>query len=108
MPVLGTLANLWIETDGGEDTVNRGGMRISDDIEPFAHVHGAGFRGVYDLGDLDHSRFIIATGQSGNILSPHYRNLMWLWRDNGFLVLAKTQAEMTKESRLRFTLLPRP
>jgi len=107
MPVLGSIANLWIETDGGEYTVNRGGMRISDDINPFSHVHGSGFRGVYNLADLDRSRFIIATGQSGNILSPHYRNLMWLWRDGGFVVLSKSRETLSREARLRITLTPR-
>ena len=107
MPVLGAVANIWVETDGGEDTVNRGGMRITDDADPFAHVHGSGFRGVYNLADLERSRFIIATGQSGNIFSPHYRSLMWLWRDNGFLVLGKSRATLSREARLRLTLLPR-
>jgi len=107
MPVLGSIANLWIETDGGEYTVNRGGMRISDDVNPFSHVHGSGFRGVYNLADLDRSRFIIATGQSGNILSPHYRNLMWQWRDGGFVVLSKTREALAREARLRITLTPR-
>jgi len=107
MPVLGAIANLWIETDGGEDTVNRGAMRIADEVAPFAHVHGSGYRGVYDLADPDRSRFIIATGQSGNILSPYYRSLMWLWRDGGFVVLNKTRDALERESRLRITLLPR-
>jgi penicillin amidase len=107
MPVLGSIANLWIETDGGEYTVNRGGMRISDDANPFSHVHGSGFRGVYNLADLDRSRFIIATGQSGNILSPHYRNLMWQWRDGGFVVLNKSREALAHEARLRITLTPR-
>jgi penicillin amidase len=107
MPVLGAIANLWIETDGGEYTVNRGGMRISDDLQPFSHVHGAGFRGVYNLADLDRSRFVIATGQSGNILSPYYRNLMWLWRDGGFVVLNKSREALAREARLRITLIPR-
>jgi penicillin amidase len=82
-------------------------MRISDDINPFSHVHGSGFRGVYNLADLDRSRFIIATGQSGNILSPHYRNLMWLWRDGGFVVLSKSRETLSREARLRITLTPR-
>ena len=106
VPVLNWIANLSIETDGSEDTVGRGGIRPADDVNPFAHVHGAGFRGVYDLADLDHSRFIIATGQSGHILSPHYRGLMRLWRDGGFIVLGKTYEALAREARLRITLIP--
>ena len=37
--------------------------------------HAASFRGLYDLADLARSRFVAATGQSGNPLSPHYRDL---------------------------------
>ncbi len=107
IPVLGAIANLWIETDGGEYTVNRGGMRIVDEADPFAHVHGSGLRAVYDLADLERSRFVIATGQSGHMLSPHYRGMMWLWRDGGFVVLNKTRADLARQSRLRVTLLPR-
>jgi len=81
LPVVGKLANLEIETDGGDATVNRGAMRVNDPATPFAHVHGPGFRAVYDLHDLKKSRFAIATGQSGNPLSFHYRDLMEDWRD---------------------------
>jgi penicillin G amidase len=106
IPGLAWIANLSIETDGGEDTVNRGGIRPWDERDPFAHVHGAGFRGVYELSDLSRSRFVIATGQSGHILSPHYRGLMQLWRNGGFIVLGKSREAMDREARLRIDLVP--
>jgi penicillin G amidase len=37
-------------------------------------------RAVIDLGDLGASRFVLAGGQSGNPLSPHYGDLFELWR----------------------------
>ena len=46
---------------------------------PFASTHAASYRGLYDLADLDRSRFVATTGQSGNPLSPHYRDLTALW-----------------------------
>ncbi|MCR9267902.1 MAG: penicillin acylase family protein, partial [Alphaproteobacteria bacterium] len=54
---------------------------------PFAHRHGAGLRALMDLSDPDGSRFIIATGQSGNPLSPRYRDLADAWRDGQTLTL---------------------
>jgi penicillin amidase len=45
----------------------------------FTSDFGPGFRGVYDLADLNRSRFMIAPGQSENIRSPHYRDLAALW-----------------------------
>jgi penicillin amidase len=40
----------------------------------------ANTRVVIDLADLDRSRFVLAGGQSGNPLSPHYRDLFALWQ----------------------------
>jgi penicillin amidase len=42
---------------------------------------------IVDLADMDASRFIIAPGQSGNVLSPHYRDLLETWRDHGYVRL---------------------
>src|SRR5262249_28093723 len=106
LPVLRSVADLSIEADGGDDTVNRGGMFVGNEVDPFAQVHGAGFRGVYDLADLDRSRFVIATAQAGHILSPNYAGLMRAWRDGGFVVLAKSHAEMSQGARQRITLVP--
>ena len=36
---------------------------------------------VFDLADLDQSLFMIATGQSGNLMSPHYGDLAQRWAD---------------------------
>jgi penicillin amidase len=43
---------------------------------------------IYDLADLDNSRFMIATGQSGNPLSAHYDDLLETWRDGKYLTIA--------------------
>ena len=40
----------------------------------------ANHRSVIDLGDPERSRFVLAGGQSGNPLSPHYGDLFELWR----------------------------
>ncbi len=56
VPLLGRLFDLSAPTDGGHYTVNRGGVSLKDERAPFAHVHGAGYRGVYDLSNLDNSR----------------------------------------------------
>ncbi len=87
LPVLGRYTNLAIETGGGNYTVNRGASRVNDETSPFANVHGAGFRAVYDLADLSRSRFMIATGQSGNPMSPFYGDMLKGWRDGEALDL---------------------
>lgn len=85
IPVLADLFRSRIATDGDDFTVNRGTYLP----ESFRHVHGAGLRVVYDLSDLSASRFIIATGQSGNPLSQHYDDLMQAWRDNDGLAIGR-------------------
>jgi penicillin amidase len=79
------LTDLSIESDGGDHTVNRGETRGGTSDRPYTHFDGAGLRTIYDLADLDNSRFITATGQSGNFLSPHYRDLLEPWRDGQYI-----------------------
>ena len=60
----------------------------ADTVSPIATVTGhrdgpwvgATYRAVYDLGDPDESHVMIATGQSGNPVSPHYDDLIPRWR----------------------------
>ncbi|MDF1718413.1 MAG: penicillin acylase family protein, partial [Antarcticimicrobium sp.] len=59
-----------------------------EDPAPFLNVHGAGFRGVYDLADPDSSVFIISTGQSGHFLSRHYDDLAQLWRRGEYIPMS--------------------
>ncbi|MDU8941939.1 penicillin acylase family protein [Ovoidimarina sediminis] len=92
-PVLGTTAGLdWVvnirqSTSGGDNTLLRGLTAGTGDA-PFRNVHGAGYRGVYDLADPDSSVFIIATGQSGHPLSRHYDDLGELWRRGEYIPMS--------------------
>ena len=99
IPLIGRLAGASIEVDGGNDTINRAASRLADPDHPFAAVHGAGFRGVYDLGDLGNSRFVLSTGQSGNPLSRHYRDMTSLWRDGAGIRLNATRDELEARRR---------
>ena len=87
IPAIGQYFNVRREVDGGAYTVNRGNMRMSTKGEPFASVHGAAYRAIYDLGNLKQSRFIVAPGQSGNWFSPHYDDLISLWQNGGSLTI---------------------
>jgi penicillin amidase len=53
----------------------------------FESVHGPAFRAVYDLADLDHSLFVVAPGQSGNLLSSHAGDFLRRWRDGVTIML---------------------
>ncbi len=75
--VIGPLATWRIPQPGDDSTVFRGSPRPPG----WDSVHGPGYRGVYDLADLDRSLFGVAPGQSGNPLSPDAASLMQRWRD---------------------------
>lgn len=87
IPVIGKFFNVRLPSDGGPYTVNRGSTRIRDPRHPFVSVHGAGYRGVYDLANPAKSRYIIAPGQSGNYFSSHYKDLAKRWRDGGYITM---------------------
>jgi len=68
--------------------VDRGGLAS----EGFTDVHGPEYRGVYDLADLDRSRFVMAPGQSGHILSGLAGSFLQRWRDGQSVTIGREPA----------------
>jgi penicillin amidase len=56
---------------------------------------------VYDLADLDRSLFVVAPGQSGNLLSRHAWDFLRRWRDGGTVTLGPAPDHV--EERVRLT-----
>ena len=112
-PVLGDVAmlrhfvNIRQSTSGGDHTLMRGRTR-GGEVDPYANVHGAGYRGVYDMSDPESSVFIIATGQSGHPLSRHYDDLGALWRRGEYIPMT-LDPELARAGGVGITRLePRP
>ncbi len=105
IPGLRSFTDLVVETDGGDHTLNRGQTRQGGPT-PFSHVHGSGYRAVYDLGDLDRSRYIIATGQSGNPFSPHYGDMLDRWRAGEFVTIGGNREDVRRQAANTLTLMP--
>jgi penicillin amidase len=59
------------------------------------------------LADLSRSRFIVATGQSGNPLSPHYGDMLTRWRDGGHVEIATDRNSALRRATAILTLVPR-
>ncbi len=78
-PFLKYFVNIHQSTSGGDNTLMRG-RSAGTGADPFLNVHGASYRGVYDMADPNSSLFVISTGQSGHPLSRHYDDLGELWR----------------------------
>ena len=87
VPFLKWIVNIRQTTSGGDNTLMRG-VTAGDGPLPFANVHGAAYRGVYDFADPDSSVFITATGQSGHPLSRHYDDLGELWRRGEYVPMS--------------------
>jgi penicillin amidase len=84
LPVVGEIASRRVTVPGDNTTLFRGGNgRLGD----FEALHGAGYRGVYDLADLERSRFVVTPGQSGNIFSPHAWDMLKLWQAGATVTL---------------------
>lgn len=68
-------------------TIANGGNRYTVDVapanlnNPYVQTHVPSYRQIIDMSDLRNSRFIQTTGQSGNLLSPHYDDFIEPHRD---------------------------
>jgi penicillin amidase len=104
IPLLGKLFDTGLPASGGDETVNRAGYVPGDGVH-YPDVHGPGYRAVYDLADLESSRMIIATGQSGSPFSPHYGDLAQRWETGDALQLRGTEDELAQTGlgRIGFT-----
>ena len=96
IPLLGWLTTTRVAVPGDDSTVDRQGGRSPT----FDSVHGAAYRGVYDLADLDRSKFVIAPGQSGHPLSRHAGDFISRWRDGGTITLGALPERVTATIRL--------
>ena len=95
IPVLGSLTTISLPSPGDDNTVDRGGTNAA-----LRSVHGAEYRGVYDLANLDRSLFIIAPGQSGNPFSGHARDFALRWRNGATIMLGQAAADITGTVKL--------
>jgi penicillin amidase len=97
VPLLRDIASVRFASDGGAHTLNRAnpGYRGS---RPFDSVHGAGYRAVYDMSDLDNSRFAIPLGQSGNMMSRWSTSFLENWKALRYAEIAGTRAELMRSA----------
>jgi penicillin amidase len=88
-------------TGGDPFTLNVGQYHLDKADAPYANRHAASLRAVYDLSNLDNSRFIYQTGQSGNVFSSRYRNMSETWVGVRYRVLTMKPAQWRSTLELR-------
>lgn len=99
IPGLDRLTRISTPSAGDGETVSRAGMRAEQE-GLFGNVHGAGFRGVFDLSDPAGAWVVIATGQSGHPMSRHWSDQMPAWRDGALLRLGPIEGAAAGRVRL--------
>lgn len=85
---------------GDHVTINMGFYRHSN---PFAHTVGASLRLIIDMARWEESGFVLVSGQSGHVLSPHYRDQNQLWREGKRLHLASSESDSQTDNSLLLT-----
>lgn len=87
---------------GSASSPMHAGYRAAD----FRVTHGASFRMVVDLADLDRSVTINAPGQSGDARSAHYADLAPLWAQGEYVPMLYTDAAIAAATHFTWSLVP--
>ncbi|HWO14425.1 MAG TPA: penicillin acylase family protein [Polyangiaceae bacterium] len=94
LPLVGAWFDTVLGTGGGNDTVNLAEYLIGDTEAPLTARYGPSYRAIYDLADPEASSFIVGVGQSGNPLSPFYRNFAERWARGERVAMTTHRAEL--------------
>lgn len=107
VPLLRSLFDVELPTDGANDTVNLGEYALEEHDEPFVSRYGPGLRAVYDLAAPEQSLFMIGPGQSGHPWSPYYRNLSDRWAHAEYVPIRTERAVLARAALGTLVLRPR-
>jgi penicillin amidase len=107
VPLLARFFNVRVASPGDAYTVNVGRFNLADEQQPFANRHAASLRALYDLSDLEQSRFMHSSGQSGNPLLPGYRNFARRWVAVDYIPMQMRRALVEQQQLGTLRLLPR-
>lgn len=102
---LAGLFNVTVESSGGPYTLLRGQTDFGKD-NPFLSRHGSVYRAIYDFDNLENSKFIQSTGQSGHFMSGSYSNFAQRWADMEFIPMTTDPKVYNKGAIGIWTLEP--
>jgi penicillin amidase len=97
IPGLGRVFNVGPVPIGGDvATIPQASV---DFLEPTGNPLGiVAMRLVFDVGDWDETRVVLAGGESGNPMSPHYADLFELWQKGEYAKLAWSPEAVAKQA----------
>lgn len=91
-----------INAPGGNETLNNAGIDLISTQKVNYATFGPQMRIIIDFADIDHSLSIAPSGQSGNIMSPHYSDQAQLFANGKFRKQLMDKEEIVKGKRLVF------
>ncbi len=106
VPWLARWFDISVPSPGDAYTVNVGRNRMEDEARPYANTHAASLRAIYDLSNLDNSLYIHSGGQSGNLLSAHYRSFSAAWARGDYIPMLTERRKIEAAGVKRLRLAP--
>ncbi len=103
---LAQLFDIRVPTPGDSFTVDVGHYNLRNGKDLFTNYEAPSLRALYDLSNLENSRFIHSTGQSGNVVSPLYRSYVQRWADVQYLPMTTKRDVVEKNKMGTLTLVP--
>jgi penicillin amidase len=82
------------------------GFTVNNTDNAAAQLVGASFRIIADLADWDRSLGVNTPGQSGDPMSPHYRDLTELWANGQYFPVFYSRKKIEGVTEKRETLIP--
>jgi penicillin G amidase len=90
---------------GGSETINNAGFPLNTDGN-YKVSYGPAMRIVIDFAEVENAESILPTGQSGNLMSPHYADQKQLYMDCKSRKMMMDKEEIEKNSEDKLELLP--
>ncbi len=73
--------------------------------DPFENNLGPSMRFIYDFAEPDYFYLVLTTGQSGNILSDHYKDQTLLWLNGKLMKICTDESVTRKSGQNKLTLI---
>ena len=74
--------------------------------EPYSNILGPSMRFIYDFADKDYLEYVLPTGESGNFMSSHYKDMSEMWLNGNYIKLPVREDDFIKSSINKLELIP--
>lgn len=90
---------------GGNEVLNISSFTLNDE-GVYKVAHGASMRIIIDFANVNVAYNILPTGQSGNLMSPHYKDQAERYNKGEFRTMYMSEKDIKQEKNRKLTLKP--